>query len=96
MPVGPRGEALPYYDEQPAVQRRRAGGRPAKRNIGKLGPIAGAQSALHAPAQVGPEWPGANPMGLGAYGALGSVPGVGMSGAVDPRAVMNTPRRRLV
>ena len=102
MPIGPRGEPLPYNGESAPkpVQRRQAGGRPPKRRIpaasGGLGPIAGAQSALHEPAQIGPEWPAANPMGLGAYGAMGGVPGVGMDGAVDPRAVMNTPRRRLV
>jgi hypothetical protein len=31
---------------------------------------------------------------LGAFGAMGRMPGVGQPGAVDPRAVLNTTRRR--
>jgi hypothetical protein len=115
MPIGPRGERLPYPGDPgyrgpqaaqgppgapgaqgPAggVQRRRRGGRPPNRQVGGLGPVAPAQRAMHQPAQVGPEWAGANPMGLGAFGAMGRMPGVGQPGAVDPRAVLNTTRRR--
>lgn len=102
MPIGPGGEPLPYGPEGSQgtgqdVKRRRAGGRPKHRQLGGGSPqIAPAQTAMHQPAQIGPEWPATDPMGLGAYGAMGSVPGVGMQGAVDPRAVMNTTRRRFV
>ena len=53
------------------------------------GRVAPPQMAMNRPAEVG------SPMaGLGNFGAMGAIPGVGQPGAVNANSVLNTPRRR--
>ena len=103
MPIDPKtGKHLPYPGEPgykppetapgmdaptTPVKRRGPGGRPPERQRPQ-GRSLGAR-----PAQAGPPLMG-EPAGLGQYGSLGAVPGVGQAGAVNPHSVMPQPRRR--
>mgnify|MGYP005812441259 FL=1 len=79
----------PKQAAQPQVQRRSnpQGGRPPERRISRQRQLPPQQ------AQPGPAL-GGNPAGLGHYGALGAVPGIGQRGAVGPESVLPRQRRR--
>jgi hypothetical protein len=84
-PVGTQQGRGPQQAQGPQAGLRR------RRPMGGGGPgrVAPPQMAMNRPAQVG------SPIaGLGDFGALGAVPGVGTPGAVNPGSLLNIPGTR--
>ena len=85
--TGPEASPRPEGPLSQVKRRGPAGGRPPTRRV----PPGAGMPARNA--QAGPELMG-NPAGLGHYGALGAVPGIGQRGAVGPESVLPRQRRR--